>query len=563
MPSNRLREAHIPLLLWLPAAVLLHLGGGTGASEVAQVAAERASLRRFARSAHANFLGVATGSANTTEIAIADALEELVPDPPPPPEAPPLEGESDEAEPSDDVRADEPSKVEPPPVSEPVPSPPPSPPTAKPPDAAPPEPLREPDPAPEAPVLAPEPVPLPARTNGRIAVENDPTLDKEQKDNPDAPRIADHANHTDEETQASHRSYDQNAPKPDGGGAPHKGVDSSPGNADEEERGHSVAAKGEGPPKPGTKEGPARDEPPVARSSLAPEERIGRAASPGSKAVAPVEAGRGERMPETAASERGEFSINPDGGDGRARAEGRAGRAKKRGLAALDGMILPGRFPARFSVNAYGLRDALGAKQLRAEAEVARNTRLNKHRGTMKGVDFRKYRAAIENYVPDVKEGNQTSLNAARVPFASYINRMHNQIHPIFADGFLASLDGHPDARLADMKLFTHVEIVLDGATGKLVKAGIVRPSGVTALEVAALRSLEEASPYGKAPEVIVSPDGRVYVHWEFYRDPFFACTSQFAHPYLLKLPPRGDDLAPPVPVPPGPGPDGPKFGAP
>ena len=52
------------------------------------------------------------------------------------------------------------------------------------------------------------------------------------------------------------------------------------------------------------------------------------------------------------------------------------------------------------------------------------------------------YRAAIENYDPSVKLGNQTALNAARVPFASYVNRMHNRIHPIFADGFLGSLNG-------------------------------------------------------------------------------------------------------------------------
>ena len=32
---------------------------------------------------------------------------------------------------------------------------------------------------------------------------------------------------------------------------------------------------------------------------------------------------------------------------------------------------------------------------------------------------------------------------------------------------------------------------------------------------------------------------GRVYLHWEFYRDPYFACTSRFARPYLLKRKPK------------------------
>jgi hypothetical protein len=33
----------------------------------------------------------------------------------------------------------------------------------------------------------------------------------------------------------------------------------------------------------------------------------------------------------------------------------------------------------------------------------------------------------------------------------------------------------------------------------------------------------------------IVSPDGNVYVHWEFHSDPFDACTTRDARPYLLK----------------------------
>ncbi|MBI4701915.1 MAG: hypothetical protein HY744_12320 [Deltaproteobacteria bacterium] len=60
----------------------------------------------------------------------------------------------------------------------------------------------------------------------------------------------------------------------------------------------------------------------------------------------------------------------------------------------------------------------------------------------------------------------------------------------------------------------------------------------MTAFDVAALRSVEAASPFGKPPDAIVSPDGRVYLHWEFHRDPYYACTSRFARPYLLKAAP-------------------------
>jgi hypothetical protein len=556
MSRTRLREAHIPLLLWLPAAAMLHLGGGQGASEVARNVAEKASILRFSRGVRSHVSGLVLGEGRPTEI---EVFEDTAPAPEAPSEpsedAAAAEPPSDAAPPADAEPREAPAPVEPP-------SPAPATPEPKPPD---PEPKpSEPQPKPPEEVVTTPPIPAPpvALPNGRIAVQNEPSLAPNQPDNPDAARIADQANRTEEETQASHRSYDQNTSKPDGGGQPTaRSTDTQEGNAEEDRRGHSVESPGEGPPRAGAKAGPRQvEETPVARSTKAPEVRIGRAAVQGTKGAAPVEGGKGERMPEAVAAEGGAYTLDPEGGDGRARAKARAGRAGKKGVAALDGMILPGKLPTRFSVDAYGLRDALGAARLRAEADHAHATRLDRHRGTMKGIDFRKYRAAIENYVPHVKEGNQTSLNAARVPFASYINRMHNQIHPIFADGFLASLGGHPDPRLANMKLVTHVEIILDGATGKLLTAGVVRPSGVTAFEVAALRSLEEASPYGKAPDVIVSPDGRVYVHWEFYRDPFLACTSQFARPYLLK----GNGAAPtptepePVPTPstPLPGPD-------
>ncbi len=564
MSRSKLREAHIPILLWLPAAAMLHLGGGTGASEMAVNVAERASILRFSRGVRSQVAASVDGSSGPSEIEILD-------------EAPPLP--PTEASPGVPDEASSPSEVEPGPLPVPtaqptaepkaaeVPAPPkPEPEPEK--KAAPPTPPGEapkPPPKLEAPAapLPPAPPLAPVLPNGRIAVQNDPTLDPNQQDNPNASRIADNANTTEEERQAALRSYDQNAPKPTGGGSPHEGPEQKPGNADTDERGHSVATKGDGAPHPGLEHGPDHETSPTARSPLSPESRIGRVATPSEKAQAPSLGGQGERMPEAVSSERGTYSLDPDGGDGRVRGEARALRSGRKGLGALEGLILPGHLPTRFSVNAYGLQDALGAKQLRAEAEVARNTRLNKHRGTMRGLDFQKYRAAIENYVPQVKEGNQTSLNAARVPFASYINSMHNRIHPIFAEGFLASLDASPDPRLANLELVTHVEIILDGATGKLVNAGIVRPSGVTALEVAALRAIEEASPYGKAPDVILSPDGRVYLHWEFYRNPYFACTSQFAHPYMLKDAPARERE--PVPTPPLPPPrlrgDPPKFG--
>src|SRR6185436_6890592 len=88
-------------------------------------------------------------------------------------------------------------------------------------------------------------------------------------------------------------------------------------------------------------------------------------------------------------------------------------------------------------------------------------SKLSAHRGSFETNKFQRYKSAIENYEPSVKLGNQTSLNAAKVPFATYINAIHNRLHPIFAEEFLASLDNLPRSHDLNKDLVTHIEIVL------------------------------------------------------------------------------------------------------
>ena len=46
-----------------------------------------------------------------------------------------------------------------------------------------------------------------------------------------------------------------------------------------------------------------------------------------------------------------------------------------------------------------------------------------------------------------------------------------------------------------------------------------------------------------------MSPDGKVYLHWEFHRDRNDACSTRNAFPYLLKAAPPGPTpLAPLAP---------------
>ncbi len=567
-----LREAQIPLFLWLPAALILHAFTGSGAHHAAAVQRERAQIVAFSREVRE-----AIEEQLAVEVEILDDDDDATPAAEPEPSKDDSSKKDDEESDDEDEDAskekpeEKPAPVIPPPKPR---VPPPVPKVTPPKDAPkpkvepkqeapkPPEPKKDapppPEPKKEEPKVAkkkdedkdkekPQKLELP-KPDGRIAVINDPDLEKNQKDNPNATRIADEANTVKDETMAKFRSYDQNASKPRGGGEPIPSDDPNPGNAPDDKRGFSNEVPGDGDPRAGSEGGPSEpSKEPIARSQDGSNKpSVGQAAVAAVKGVKGQQAGKGAAAPDIVSGGVGageEWSINPDG-DGRPKRQGRKGRAGRAGQPFIPGS--PGDAMAQYSINAYGLLDALGKPHLRREQEKARNTRIARHRGSMKGNSFEKYRAAIENYDPTVKPGNQTSLNAARVPFASYINKMHNRIHPIFADSFLGGLKNlDPDDKLNDMKLSAHMELVLDGESGAVINAGIVRASGVTAFDVAAISSVHSAGPYGKAPDVIVSPDGKVYVHWEFYRDPYYACTSKFARPYILKNAPKKTDEKP------------------
>lgn len=124
---------------------------------------------------------------------------------------------------------------------------------------------------------------------------------------------------------------------------------------------------------------------------------------------------------------------------------------------------------------------------------------------------------------------------AAYLPFAHYAVAMHNRIHPLFADQFLASLDklpaGHP---MNDMKIVTTVEITLN-RDGSLNNMGVIKTSGITAFDVATLDSIKRAAPFGTAPPEILSDDGFVRIRWGFHRDPVYSCSTMNVWPIMLR----------------------------
>ncbi|MGK4005650.1 hypothetical protein WMF31_23690 [Sorangium sp. So ce1036] len=530
------RDAHIPLALWICAAIVAHMAGGGGAVEVAQVIEDRAQLRRMVDAVRE---GLRPG--DTTFEVLTD---DMAPTPPPVPVEPPERSPDDPAasEPDEDAPPEAQAKPEPDKVAKAPP----------PPKPAPPKPPKE----KVAKVVPVKPVPLSAER--RIAVRQH--VEKDQEDNPEASRIADDANTVAEETMAQIRSKDQDDPTPTPGTPKGPmGPKDRVGDSDhdlsahsEERAGNDQHAPGERAPDSESAEhhSPASPVQAARPPTAGPPPSVPGARGGGHVAQAPpalpppergAAGGAGPASPEVVDGARGGYTLDPanPGGDGKSRVAGKKARPQpyqspvRVGSLGLGAPGLPG--GPNLNLNMAGVQAAVGDEKLRAERAADGASRRSAHRGSWETDKWKKWRAAIENYDPSVKPGNQTSLNAARVPFATYINMIHNRLHPIFADEFLTSLDSLPKSHAFNQNRVTHLEIVLNKDSGHVVRLGVTKPSGMTAFDIVALNSVSRASPFGKAPDAIVSPDGNVYLHWEFHRDPYDACSTRNARPFLLK----------------------------
>ncbi|WP_437619657.1 energy transducer TonB family protein [Sorangium sp. So ce1151] len=106
-----------------------------------------------------------------------------------------------------------------------------------------------------------------------------------------------------------------------------------------------------------------------------------------------------------------------------------------------------------------------------------------------------------------------------------------------------AAREANPELRhAADLAVL--VEIVVNQADGRLAKLSVAKSSGSVVFDVVALSALRRAAPFDVPPSSIVSPGGRVYVHWNFHADPYQACSPWNARPFLLAKAPSSTTTA-------------------
>ena len=462
----RSRDVTIPLALWICAAICAHFLFGTGGLVVAVMHDDRSELWRLSQAA----ASLAKQGEQTFEVSLgepSDEAKEPAPAPPPPPPKP--------QDPPKPLATDK--------------RPPPKPPEER---KHAPEPKRvvvlEKKDEEKKPIILPED-PLKDR---RIAVRQH--AKPNQDDNPTAKFIADEANKVESETVATQTSHDRDEENPTPG-AHRPGSEPTPGDSEKTRIAESDEHRGEKNRAPGER-GTDFDvvhEPKISRQQPAGPtaamamrsagvERADQRGAPGQASrpealPQPAPGGATPASPEVESAPGGAWSFNP------ARAGGAPGAtpAPSAGepspplpggkLWTLPGLGQQGP-PGAMNTNITTSQIAtiVGTDNLRKLREADGERRKSEHRGSWVASSLERWRSAIENYVSSVKPGNQTALNTAAVPFASYLNGMHNRIHPLFADGFLDSLDSLPSNHpMNDHHLVARLEIVLtkDGHTRK------------------------------------------------------------------------------------------------
>ena len=133
----------------------------------------------------------------------------------------------------------------------------------------------------------------------------------------------------------------------------------------------------------------------------------------------------------------------------------------------------------------------------------------------------RALKGSLENMIPEIQPGNHTSVNAHRSVYVGYINALHRRIHARWAGRFLIMLDtqyprSHP---MQDPTLGVTLEFVIDAKTGEFEEVTVVQTSGQLQFDAEAITTAWAIGPRPNPPPQIVSQNGKIYVHWTFWRD--------------------------------------------
>lgn len=126
--------------------------------------------------------------------------------------------------------------------------------------------------------------------------------------------------------------------------------------------------------------------------------------------------------------------------------------------------------------------------------------------------------SATQDYLKDVDQGLETLLNAREFKYYTYYNRIRKQLTHHWEPRVRTKLSqmfkqGRQLASATDR--ITKLVVVLD-QKGNLVKVQMIKDSGVSDLDDAAVEAFQSAAPFPNPPKGIVDSDGTVKIRWDF-----------------------------------------------
>jgi TonB family protein len=110
----------------------------------------------------------------------------------------------------------------------------------------------------------------------------------------------------------------------------------------------------------------------------------------------------------------------------------------------------------------------------------------------------------------DLDASDRLALNANKIRFANYLNRIRRLVNFYWSQQ-LHSAPGAARSQLNKPMYETAVFVILNSA-GRLESIEVTRTSGSSYMDGAVLRAFEVASPFPEPPPQLIAKDGRVYL---------------------------------------------------
>ena len=119
------------------------------------------------------------------------------------------------------------------------------------------------------------------------------------------------------------------------------------------------------------------------------------------------------------------------------------------------------------------------------------------------------------DFLEDVKKGNETYLNTRKFLYAAYFNKMKNAVSRNWSPGTAIIVNDPMGTMYGRKDRFTKLKVFIS-SKGKLVKAKVITSSGVDFLDREAINAFKMAAPFAPPPEVLLNEDKQLEIQFGF-----------------------------------------------